>query len=139
MNPIKIYVSHTISNGGKIPESEWSENCRKVIDWVNELRKEFPEVNFYVPAESEPFVHNAFTGKYLNYNQIIEIDCMIISECDGALFYAPDGFSTGMNLELVYANKYDIETYLYPHFDEIAIASNKKHFSWWLKLLRKTQ
>jgi hypothetical protein len=103
-----FYVSHRISDGGKLSQKECEKNCRRVINFVNLLRKKYPNYHFYIPAESEPFVHNAYIMRLLNYNQIIEIDCAIILNCDAVIFYDPDGFSKGMKLEKEFTLTYNI-------------------------------
>jgi hypothetical protein len=104
-----FYVSHRISGGGKFSQKECEENCKKVIEFVNQLRKKYPQYYFYVPAESEPFVHNAYVMRLLNYDQIIEIDCAIILNCDAVIFYDPDGFSEGMEREKKFTLEHNID------------------------------
>jgi len=88
---MKIYVSHSIrgTKGVDATEKDMQQNCERIKVVVKQLRKEFPTIEFYVPAESEPFVNNAHKKKYLTEKQILDVDCSIIDECDMVIIYMP--------------------------------------------------
>lgn len=86
--------------GKKATPEQIAKNCKKAIEFGKWLRKTFPSVEFYIPAEHENFVTPCYRKGYLTIKQILEIDCEIISKCDGMLIYAPDDFiSNGMKVE----------------------------------------
>ena len=111
MSQIKVYVSHSIRGKmGKAATPEYmQDNNNKAIVFGQELRREFPTVNFYVPGDHDEFVLLAFLAKYLNEKQILDVDCMIVDKCNFVIAYTPDGFiSGGMQVEINYANLHDI-------------------------------
>ncbi|MBE3139907.1 MAG: hypothetical protein IMZ53_04895 [Thermoplasmata archaeon] len=50
------------------------------------------DVELYVPAEHEDFVHRTYDKKYLSVDQILEIDCDIIDECAATIIFNPEGY-----------------------------------------------
>jgi hypothetical protein len=82
-------------------------NCNKVMLIANEIRKALPMIDLYVPAEHEDFVAIAFYDKYLNEQQVLEIDCKIIDKLDGVIVYAPadDPIQGGREIEWHHAIK----------------------------------
>jgi hypothetical protein len=93
-----VYLSHKIT--GETTEQQ-NINCLNAIIFAEGLRYHFPKVEFYVPAESEPFVEKAYRANMLTVDQILDIDCGIIGDdCNGAIFYTQDGqLSHGMQVE----------------------------------------
>lgn len=105
---MRIYFSHAIRGkaGNKATHTQMKENCDKAIKVANFIRKKIrPNLNVYVPAESEPFVGIAFRNGYLNEREILEIDCKIIDTCEIVLIYVPenDVLQGGRLVEYKYA------------------------------------
>lgn len=101
-----IYLSHRIT--GNTPE-EMKQNCQDAIRFAEGLRYHFPDVQFYVPAEFEPFVAKAYAKNKLSVEDILEIDCDIIKkDCTAAIFYIPTFVSSGMRVEHNYCILKDI-------------------------------
>lgn len=98
---MRLYLSHRITS--PTPEGQ-KLNCDAAIAFAKGLRHHFPDVEFYVPAESEPFVSKAHESDMLTVEQILEIDCQIIlTDCQGVIFYAPySKLSSGMQIEYNY-------------------------------------
>ena len=90
---MKVYCSHSIRGkyGKDATHAQMKENCDAMIVLGNQLRKALPNIEFYVPAEHEDFVQLAYDANYLNENEILEIDCMIINGCDAVVVLVPDG------------------------------------------------
>jgi hypothetical protein len=85
------------------------KNCEIARKFGNELRKNFPGVYFYVPADHEEFVNICFMNNLLTEQEILNVDCEIILGCCGLIAYAPDGhISRGMKVELDYARELEI-------------------------------
>ena len=73
---MKIYCSHSIRGvkGEAATEEDIKFNCDRIKLIVGRLRKQFPEIEFYLPAEHEDFVNQACQWKLLNEQQILSID-----------------------------------------------------------------
>lgn len=104
-NKIRAYVSHSIA--GKYAEEATAEqklaNCDKAILFGEQLAKEFPNIDFYIPGKHETFVITAFKKKYLTLEQVLDIDCDIISQCNFIVVFSPDDYiSKGMQVEVDY-------------------------------------
>jgi len=89
---IKVYVSHSIRgpNGGDATKEDMDYNCDRIKLLVNRVRKIFPDVEFYVPAESEEFVGIAYRNGIVNEKQILDIDCIILDGCDLVVVFLPE-------------------------------------------------
>ena len=90
---LKFYLSHSIRGKAGLNASQdiQAQNCRDAILVADTLRKLFPKLELYVPAESETFVQIAYDNAYLNIDDILWIDCRIIDNMDGLLVYVPQG------------------------------------------------
>ena len=90
---MKFYLSHAIRGqaGPNASHDVQAKNCADAIRIANSLRQRFPKLSLYVPAEHEIFIQIAYDGEYLTEGEILEIDCHIIDNCDGVLFYVPEG------------------------------------------------
>lgn len=104
---MKIYLSHSIrgSAGKDATPTQMQLNCNTAIEIGKRLRKTFPNIDFYIPGESEPFVQRAFDKKYMNEKQILDVDCSIIDSCDAVIIYIPedDELNGGRLVEYDYA------------------------------------
>ena len=93
-----LYISHRITGTAT---ADTKKHCEQAINFTNALRHYFPLTEFYVPAESEPFVARVHAKKWMTVQQILDIDCEIIREdCNGVIFFVTEGdFSSGMREE----------------------------------------
>ena len=100
-----MYLSHAIADGGTLNTEERAENRRKAYKFAGWLRDKFPQIRFFCPAEMEVFVAKALKGEYLTLDQVLNVDCEIIKECEGLIAYTPKGkTSKGMDIEIEFAN-----------------------------------
>ena len=91
---MQFYLSHSIrgKSGGAATNVEQAVNCRAAVEIAERIKDELPTIDVYVPGgQSEQFVQIAYKGGYLNEEQILAIDCKIIDNCEGAIFYVPKG------------------------------------------------
>jgi hypothetical protein len=108
---MKIYVSHSIRGkfGATATEEQMAANCKKAVQFGKLLRLNFPQIEWYVPAEHDDFVRRAYQKNYLTESEILDIDCEILKTCNGLLVYIPDDYiSMGMQIEISYAAKNNI-------------------------------
>jgi hypothetical protein len=99
--------SHSIRGkwGADATQAQIAENNQKAIEFGRWLRLYFPQVEWYVPAEHDEFVTKAYVHLFLTEEQILKIDCMLIEEADGCMFYMPDDhLSRGMAVEKQFCN-----------------------------------
>lgn len=110
-NKIRAYISHTIRGkyGVAATNEQRKENSEKCISFGNALRKEFPNIDFYIPGEHHEIDTIAYRKGYMTEEQILDIDCVIISRCNFIVVFSPDDFiSTGMKIEIDHAVKNSI-------------------------------
>ena len=112
---LKVYFSHRISGGLEDPKDIFEINCLVARDFVEELQKAFPDVEFYVPGgPSEEFVNKAYKKSYLSVAQILNIDCDILAEKDVVLCLVPKGdkLQGGRQVEVEFARKISKPVYI---------------------------
>lgn len=100
---IRAYVSHSIRGkyGNKATVEQMEANNQKAIDFGKQLIKEFPNVEFYIPADHDEFVLIAYQRGDLTERQILDIDCEIVSRCNFLVAFSPDDYiSKGMQKEI---------------------------------------
>ena len=90
---MRVYCSHSIRGkyGKAATPTQMKENCDAMIVLANRLREAMPSIEFYVPAEHEDFVQLAYNHHYLREEEILDIDCLIIDNCDAVIVLVPDG------------------------------------------------
>ena len=90
---MRYYLSHSIrgKEGPEASHNTQAQNCRDAILVATTLRKLFPKLTLYVPAENETFIQIAYDTGHLSEKQILDIDCRIIDSTDGLLVYVPQG------------------------------------------------
>lgn len=106
MSKVKVYISHCIQGqaGKDATHETMVANNNKAIAFVNILKENFPNVDFYCPGEHDEFVINAYEKKLLTVDNILDIDCQILSSRHLLLNYIPDQYiSNGMWRENWYA------------------------------------
>lgn len=90
---MRYYLSHSIRGkaGAGASHDIQATNCKDAICVANILRKLFPKLVLYVPAENETFVQICCDSGHLSEKEILDVDCKIIDGCDGVLVYVPKG------------------------------------------------
>lgn len=81
-NKPTIYLSHPILGVSK----DMVGNCEKAIKAAAKLRTLFPEINFYVPAESDIVLQLLYNSKRLSVDDILWADLKIVDSCHGWIF-----------------------------------------------------
>lgn len=104
---MRFYVSHSIrgAKGEAATPTDTKKNCDKIIQVCKIIQEALPSVDLYVPAEHEDFVSIVFYDGYLSEQQVLEIDCKIIDNCDGVIIYCPpdDPICGGRTIEREHA------------------------------------
>jgi len=103
---VRIYISHCIrgKHGKNATKEQMRKNNTKAILFYHRLKRLYPTTEFYCPGEHDEFVLIAYTKGFLSEEQILQVDCVIVSTCNLLLNYSPDGYiSKGMKIENDYA------------------------------------
>jgi len=114
---MKVYLSHSIRSpkGNDATHTDMKRNCNRAIAMGDSIRFAIPSVDLYIPGEHEfPPVGYLLQKGYITAEQILEIDCMIIDECDAVLFFCPPDdceLRGGCLVEYNYAKKANKPTY----------------------------
>lgn len=116
---MKLYLSHPIMGHlglSATPES-MENNCLKAIHFANWVRGNF-DVELHVPAEFEKWVNVAYMLGVVSIEDILRVDCKIISTCDGIIFYCfEDILSNGMQKESDFARANKIPRFYIKDFN----------------------
>ena len=83
-------------------------NCKKAMIICRKLRQLFPEINWYVPAESDTVLQVLYNAGKLSVDKILWADLEILSECNGWVFFKWDE-SNGCERERKWAERYGLE------------------------------
>ena len=114
---MRVYCSHSIRGmyGANATRTQMKENCEAMIRLANQLRKALSSIEFYVPAEHEDFVSIAYALDYLSEEEILEIDCCIIDNCDAVIVLVPDGdeLQGGRKVEYDHAVDHNVPVCVY--------------------------
>ena len=101
---IRAYLSHPIRGvyGDKCPEEQIKFNCQQAIAWAKALRIYFGcNLEIHVPAEHDEHMLIAMKKGYLTIDQVLDIDCVIVSRRDVVLIANwEDHISGGMRREI---------------------------------------
>lgn len=88
-----------------------------LIDW--EKMDSLPKSYLYVPADHELFIHRAYKDSLITKEQISDINCKIIEECDLLVFFGK--YPIGSTIEeLEYAKQNGIAVYSMPDLSPMA-------------------
>jgi len=85
---IKVYLSHYIRGpeGDKASKKTIDTNIAKTKAVCQQLRIRFgSNLDLYVPAEMDEFPRIALELDFLNVEQVLDIDCVIVSRCDALI------------------------------------------------------
>jgi nucleoside 2-deoxyribosyltransferase len=90
---MRVYFSHAMRGkaGDTASAAIQYTNNEIALAIAKKLREAIPNMDLYVPAESEPFVQAAHDAGYLSIEQILELDCKVIDGCDTVVVYVPEG------------------------------------------------
>lgn len=129
MSRIKVYCSHSIQGrkGKKATHEDMVENNLKASTFGAILGCKFPHIDFYVPGDHDEFVMLAYESGILTIDQILEVDCKILSKRHILLNYIPDQYiSGGMLKENMYAQENGIPILLAVDIDAAEKVLNRK-------------
>ena len=94
-----VYVSHPIRGS----TGDIEGNCKKASAAARRLRRVFPEVDFYVPAEHDLTLQILTADNRLSIDDIMYADLQVLAVCHGWMFYMFDE-SAGSLIEWQEAN-----------------------------------
>jgi len=126
MNKLTAYFSHSIRGpAGKDASDDVVErNCKIAEEVAAWIRKNVPELELYVPAEHEDFVHICWKELYLTEDQILEIDCKILGKRDFHIVYVENNWTGGgIGIEITAAKKYGKIIFYISSLDEVTAAA----------------
>ena len=102
-------------------------NNQKAIEFVGNLKFAFPNVDFYCPAEHDEFVVTAWEKGLINENEILDVDCQILSKRHILLVYAYDQYiSNGMLREIKHAQLLGIPVFFAINIVDASEVLNKE-------------
>ena len=127
MKQLKVYVSHCIrgKKGSKATREYIQRNVTLAILFGQALRREFPNIDFYVPGDHEyPPVGNLLEKGYVTIDQVLAVDCDILKNCNFVVAFSPNGYlSKGMKKEIEYAEENGIPVIIVSKLYKSGIAS----------------
>lgn len=111
MNQIRAYVSHPIrgAKGVNATREDMERNNQRIIEFARLLRQCYPTIDFYIPAEHDEFVLEAYEQGFISEVQILDADCAIVRKCHVLIAVALDEhISRGMFKEMREASLHNI-------------------------------
>ena len=117
----KAYLSHPImGKQSRDATEEYIEvNNAKAAFTGHLIRAALPELDLHVPSDMEAFVHRAYKLGHMTIDQILDVDCNIITECDVLLVYDHEFHtSSGMQREIDHANSLGIPIVVFNSFND---------------------
>ena len=109
---ITAYLSHYIRGfaGDDATPETIEANCAKAVEWSKKLWVYFgSNLEIYVPASMDLFPRIALEKNYLTVDQVLDVDCKIVSQCDVLLIANwGDYISEGMRREINTARQFRI-------------------------------
>lgn len=128
---MKAYLSHPIRGlkGEQATEEDMQRNRDKATKMGDILNSLFKDMQVYTPASHDDFPAICYRDGYLTINDILEIDCKIMDDCDFLLVYNFEGeLSGGMKVEYEHAIKNGIPFWVIeaPDGDEPLTEANVK-------------
>ena len=120
---IRAYVSHAIRGvmGKDCPRKQRDLNKEKAVNWGRELWAYFgSQLEFYIPGANDEWAEISMEKCYLTIDQILDIDCEIISQRDIVLVLNWEGeLSGGMKIEVDHANEQGIPVFTLDGLDAV--------------------
>lgn len=110
---MRVYLSHAMRGqaGTGATVDAQAKNCAAAIEIAWKLRHTYGrKLDLYVPAETEPFVQDAYDHGFLTVKQILDVDCRVLKRCDAMVVWVPEGDSLqgGRLIEYDYALLHNI-------------------------------
>lgn len=115
MNQIRAYLSHPIRGikGKDATREDMEANNQRAIEFGRRLRALIPTVDFYIPAEHDEFVIEAYEQGSLTEGEILDADCAIVRKCNFLLALVVDShISRGMIKEISEASQANIPVFV---------------------------
>jgi hypothetical protein len=108
----KVYFSHAVrgSLGASATYEQSMANCHRAIYAANIIAEWFDNLDMYVPANAEKFVGYTYLNGMLTDEQILHVDCQILSDCEALIAYDFDT-SKGTEIEVKFANDHGIPVF----------------------------
>ena len=75
-----IYLSHSIRGDGSV---SIQENCHRAKRLGKKLRKVFPEIEWYLPGETDMVLQILWKNGVISSDEILEADCEFLRTCHG--------------------------------------------------------
>jgi hypothetical protein len=125
---IGAYFSHSIrgAKGLAATADDMALNCGLALVAANMLRQACPVLELYVPAEHEDYVQTAYDRGSHNEEEILAIDCEILTRRDILIGYCHKGVtSRGMQVEIKHAMEKDIPVFTFEKVDEVLYLSEQ--------------
>ena len=122
-----IYMSHPIRG----TSGDIEGNCKKAATAARRLRRVFPEVDFYVPAEHDLTLQILTAENMLSISDIMFADLTILRACHGWMYYSFE-LSTGSKIEMEHACKFNIANgseIFYYDIEKLSYPKIRKDFS----------
>ena len=90
---MRAYLSHSIRGkyGNDATALQMKVNCDAIKIIGEQIRKAISRLDLYIPAEHEDFVLIAYQKHFITEKQILDVDCIIIDNCDAVIICVPDG------------------------------------------------
>jgi hypothetical protein len=112
--------------GSDATHEDMDLNCERIISIAKYLRTQLSgDIEIYVPAEHEEFVQISYDKGWLTEEQILEIDCDIISRGDVVLCHVQeslgDELQGGREIEVKHAIKTGKAHFIFEQPDEALI------------------
>ncbi len=120
---IRVYASHIIRGrmGKDCPRKQRDLNKKKAVSWGRELWAYFgSQLELYIPGASDEWAEIAMEKGYLTVDQILDIDCSIISQSDAVLVLNWENYiSYGMVREINHADNEGIPVFFLNSLDAV--------------------
>jgi hypothetical protein len=125
---VTAYCSHPIRGrkGDQCSQEEIELNNMKACTDLSQLaltiRRAGINLEVYVPGFHDEFVSLAYAKDYVTEQQILDVDCTILDKRYILLVYDwQDYISTGMKVEIDYAEEHGIPIYVFQKIDDKTI------------------
>ena len=102
---LRVYISHRISS---TDPRQTALRCERAVKFAAKLKTEFDKsykkygvgefvkLDVYVPGgATETFVSRAYKSGHLSVDEILDVDCQIISDCDAVILFDPEFATKG--------------------------------------------
>lgn len=121
---IRLYLSHPIrgSSVDKATKDCQYSNSERAILASRLIENEIPNLFLICPGDYEKFVYWTYALKLLTDEQILDVDCKILGDCDGLLAYDFDT-SKGVEIEVKKAKDLSIPIF---RFKEVNLKTLKQ-------------